>query len=124
MEDLPHFQASTLKRDVVTRWFFMVVTKILEANTATINLTVIMMVELKSKLNEQKQLLTEIRSEESSNPFHSEIYTMYQLTLENIDKRYQINDEMLLGTLLDPTFQHCEYVNTLLTNKNCTKRIF
>lgn len=169
MEEPKNFQPTSLKRDVVTRWFsllamvssfsgqvkivnrwlgylnrpdliitpveemaipfivqyfeaFTIVTKILEADTPTINLAVILLGELKTKLDEQKHQLSMIFADEALWPFLCEIKQMYETTLDHIDSRYVLTDEMLVGALLDPMFQHCDYVTTLLTKRHKTKK--
>lgn len=98
---------------------FMLVTKVLEGNSSTINLSVIMFEDLKTNLREKKNDI-----EMTSFVFTKDFITLYDLALEHLQLRYQINDEMLTASLLDPVFQKLNYVKELLQERNRTKLEF
>lgn len=101
---------------------FAVVTKSIEGSLySTINLAVIFSEELNTQLSEKVATLTEIDVNQS---FKDDLIFMYETALDNLDRRLQITDEMICATLLDPTFQHSQYVKHLLDDRFMSRKEF
>lgn len=98
---------------------FMKVTKALENNASTINLSLVLFVDLKQEI--EAELLN---LEDPNTDFEIELKNMYGLTLRNLEKRYRISDEMVLASMLDPAFQNLDYIRTYLVGKKMNKTRF
>lgn len=95
------------------------VTKILENNSSTLNLALVMFVDIREELEAQNLSVVD-----SDSVLDAELKRMYNLTLMNLEKRYPISDEMICASLLDPTFQSLPIIKTLLAERNLTKQQF
>lgn len=118
LEILP--EEETFLADLVQFFeIFMKVTKILESSQSTINLALVMYVDILHDLESHASCFNE-----SDSRFTMELKQMYDVTLDNLKKRYPISDEILCASLLDPTFQSLTIVKNLLDEKKTTKARF
>lgn len=93
------------------------VTKILESDSSTLNLALVMYVDIQKELENQNLSVID-----SDSVLHADLKQMYNLTLMNLEKRYPISNEMICASLLDPTFQSLPIISTLLAKRKLTKQ--
>lgn len=101
---------------------FAIVTKAIEGNLySTINLAVIFAEELKDQLSTKLETLSLV---DIDDVYKEDLRILYEASLENLDKRMNITDEMVCSTMLDPTFQHSNYIKDFLLKRNVSKSGF
>lgn len=101
---------------------FSIVTKILEGSKySTINLAIILLEEIKSQMLQKKRKVFEL---DISDDFKNDLFSMYEITLNSLKTRFSITDEMIIGTMLDPIFQDCDFIQKYLDQRNQSRSSF
>lgn len=101
---------------------FSIVTKVLEGSKySTINIAVVLLEEIKSQMKQKKEKLYK---SDVNDVFKNDLLILYENTMKYLPTRFTITDEMIAGTLLDPIFQDCEFVQDYLVVNNYTRNSF